>query len=150
MAIDISRLVDGLASFPAHGGTTAGGTPPGHPFFGAMFLFVGALLVVEMLAGPVWHRARWRTLIWPSTLLLSGLGMLVVVYVQPTEKQLHLILAVLLFIGGYFEMRYRLGQITRTTADGFAIPALILGGFVIGPMHANAPLTDPASLMHLM
>lgn len=131
--------------WPAQGGVAEGGTPPGHPFFGAMFLFVGSLLVVELLAGNVWRRSALRRMIWPAVLALMGLGMVGVIYVQPTEKGLHFTLAILLLLGALFEGRYRLGQIPRSAADAFAIPALIVGGFVIGPMHSNGNLEHSVS-----
>jgi len=117
-----------------------GDAPPGHAFFGAGFLFIGSLLVVEQLAGGVWSRAFWRRMLWPAALLLLGAGMIVVARVQPDDKSLHLTLAMLLLLGAYTEAQYRLGKISRTAADAFAIPALIVGGFVIGPMHSNGNL----------
>jgi hypothetical protein len=135
---------------PMHGGTS-GGALPGHPFFGAGFLFVGSLMVVELLAGGVWSRAFWRRMLWPGALLLAGAGMLAVSYVQPDTKSLHLTLAMLLLLGGYVEGQYRLGKISRTSADAFAIPALIVGGFVIGPLHANGNMVyNTMAQMHLL
>jgi len=146
-AVPIQLLGD-AGVLPLH---ASGGATPGHPFFGAAFLFIGAILVVETLAGPIWSRDRWRRMAWPASLAIAGLGMLAVSYVQPTEKPLHLTLAVLLLLGGLFEARYRLGQIPRSLADTFAIPALVLGGLVIGPMHNNGSnVGDPAALAHLM
>ncbi len=69
-----------------------GGAVPGHAYFGALFLFIGALLAVEILAGPIWQRNRLRTMLWPAALFASGLGMLVVSYFQSSEKALHLTL----------------------------------------------------------
>lgn len=90
-------------------------------------------------------------MLWPATLLISGFGMFIVSYVQPTEKALHLVLAMLLVTGGVTEARYRLGQISRATADSFVIPALIVGGFVIGPLHANGALTSSiAAQTHML
>lgn len=143
-------LAEAASILPAQGtgGTSA---PPGHPFFGAAFLFVGSLLVVEMLAGAVWRRSRLRTMLWPASLIAAGLGLLVVVCVQPTERSLHLALALLLLMGGVTEGRYRLGHIPRSTADVVAIPSLVLGGLVIGPMHANGPLlSSVAAQTHLL
>lgn len=145
------ELLAALAALLDGGVEAAGEAPPGHPFFGAGFLFIGSLLVVEMLAGPIWRRSRLRTMLWPAALIVSGLGMLVVTFVQPDDKALHLILAILLIAGGVFEGRYRLGQIPRSLADAFAIPALIVGGFVIGPLHANGPLLQStAAQTHLL
>lgn len=130
---------------------TGGEAPPGHPFFGALFLFVGSLLLVETLAGSVWRRNRLRTMLWPAALLGSGAGMLVVTYVQPDDKALHLTLAILLLLGAFFEGRYRLGQVSRSAADAFAIPALIVGGIVIGPLHTNGSLLYSTSAQtHLL
>ncbi len=144
-------LGDLISRLPSHGGISEGGTLPGHPFFGAMFLFIGSLLVVELLAGNVWRRNLVRRLAWPASLVLMGLGMGLVSYVQPTEKGLHFTLAILLVLGGLFEGRYRLGQIPRSAADSFAIPALIVGGFVVGPLHSNGPLAhSTAAQVHFL
>ncbi len=134
-------IAEAAARLAAHDEAGVVKGPPGHPFFGAGFLLIGSVLLIETLAGPVWGRVAWRRMLWPAALFVGGLGMLVVVYVQPTEKALHLILALLLLLGGWFEARYRLGHISRASADAFAIPALIVGGFVIGPMHAQGNTT---------
>lgn len=143
--IDCGVLADVVSRLPPHDGVVEGRAPPGHPFFGAMFLFVGSLLVVELLAGSVWRRSLLRRMVWPGMLVATGLGMFLVTYVQPTEKSLHFTLGILLVLGGVFEGRYRLGQIPRSAADSFAIPALIVGGFVIGPLHSNGPLLQSAA-----
>jgi hypothetical protein len=151
LIVDIGPLAETFGRLPLHDGENGGDAPPGHPFFGAGFLFIGTLLVVETLAGDVWRRSNVRAMIWPGALLAAGLGMLVVTYVQPTEKSLHLILGLLLLLGSFFEGRYRLGQISRSTTDTFAVPALVVGGFVIGPMHANGTLfASAAANTHLL
>ena len=150
MSIEVAELAEAVGSLPMHVDDAAN-APPGHPFFGAGFLFIGALLVAETLGGGVWRRSRLRIMAWPTTLLLAGFGMLVVTYIQPTEKSLHLALALLLILGGVIEGRYRLGMVSRTAADTFAIPALVIGGFVIGPMHANGTLLySAAANTHLL
>ena len=150
LAIEVGDLLEMAGRLPTHGGTS-GGAPPAHPFFGAGFLFIGSLMVVEQLAGGVWSRAFWRRMLWPAALLMASAGMLIVSYVQPDSKSLHLTLAMLLLLGGYTEGQYRLGKISRLSADAFAIPALIVGGFVIGPMHANGNLMySTMAQMHLL
>ena len=42
-----------------------------HKLFGAGFLFVGALMAAEMLAGGVWQRTRIRMLIFRPCLSFS-------------------------------------------------------------------------------
>jgi len=140
LSIDVVGLLDVLGDLPRHAETAAGDAPPGHPFFGALFLFVGSLLVVELLAGQVYQRSRVLTMLWPAALMGAGLGMLIVTYVQPDEKALHLGLAFLLLLGGLVEARCRLGQMPRVTADTVQVPAFLLGGLVIGPLHANGAL----------
>ena len=150
LAVEIAELVEAAGRLPMHGGTTDGALP-GHPFFGAGFLFIGSLMVVELLAGGVWSRAFWRRMLWPGALLMAGAGMLLVSYVQTDSKSLHLTLAMLLLLGAYTEAQYKLGKISRLSADAFAIPALIVGGFVIGPMHANGNLMySTMAQMHLL
>jgi len=150
LAVEIADLVEAAGRLPMHGGATDGALP-GHPFFGAGFLFIGSLMVVELLAGGVWSRAFWRRMLWPGALLMAGAGMLLVSYVQTDSKSLHLTLAMLLLLGAYTEAQYKLGKISRLSADAFAIPALIVGGFVIGPMHANGNLMySTMAQMHLL
>ena len=150
LAVEIADLVEAAGRLPMHGGTTDGALP-GHPFFGAGFLFIGSLMVVELLAGGVWSRAFWRRMLWPGALLMAGAGMLLVSHVQTDSKSLHLTLAMLLLLGAYTEAQYKLGKISRLSADAFAIPALIVGGFVIGPMHANGNLMySTMAQMHLL
>jgi hypothetical protein len=116
-----------------------------------MLLFIGSILVVELLAGPVWRRHRFLVALWPLTLLVVGLGLLLVTDVQETEKSLHLTLSVLFLAGSYTEFQYRSGRISRYGADAFAVPALIVGGFVIGPMHPNGPiLYSTMAQLHLL
>lgn len=148
-ALDYGALIPAAGLFPRDS-VGHGNAPPGHPLFGVAFLFIGSLLVVETLAGQVWFRSRLRTMLWPATVILAGLGMLVVSYVQPSQKTLHLSLALLLLAGGYFEARYRLGQIPKTTADLVVIPALILAGLVSGPMHISGPMSSLAAQAHLL
>ena len=150
LAVEIADLVEAAGRLPMHGGATDGALP-GHPFFGAGFLFIGSLMVVELLAGGVWSRAFWRRMLWPGALLMAGAGMLLVSYVQTDSKSMHLTLAMLLLLGAYTEAQYKLGKISRLSADAFAIPALIVGGFVIGPMHANGNLMySTMAQMHLL
>ena len=150
LAVEIAELVEAAGRLPMHGGTTDGALP-GHPFFGAGFLFIGSLMVVELLAGGVWSRAFWRRMLWPGALLMASAGMLLVSYFQTDSKSLHLTLAMLLLLGAYTEAQYKLGKISRLSADAFAIPALIVGGFVIGPMHANGNLMySTMAQMHLL
>jgi len=150
LSVEIESLADALGRLPLHAGHGGGGLP-GHAFIGAVFLFIGSLLVVETLAGGVWRRRGVRTMLWPAALLFAGASMLIVTYLQSTEKPLHFTLALLLLLGGVFEGRYRLGQISRSAADTFAIPALIVAGVVIGPMHANgAFLNSAVANMHLL
>jgi len=140
LALDAAQLLDAVGRLPLHAQDLGEHLPPGHGYLGAIFLFMGSLLVAEILAGQVWSRAFWRKMLWPGGLIAAGLAMVLVSYVQPTDKSVHYTLAVLLLLGGYFEAQHRLGHISRSTADAFAIPALIVGGFVIGPMHANGQL----------
>ncbi len=150
LGFDATGLSDAIGALPRHGGAAAGQHLAGHAFIGAVFLFVGSLLVAELLAGQVYQRSRFLTMLWPAGLVVAGLGMLIVTYIQPDGKALHLSLTLLLVLGGFVEARCRLGQVSRATADIIEVPALILGGFVIGPMHANGPMSSVIAQAHLL
>ena len=75
---NLAPLIDGVGALPQH--DLHGYIPlpeESHRLFGAGFLFVGVLLLVETIAGRVWHRSRLRTLIWPTAVMTLGAGMLV-------------------------------------------------------------------------
>jgi len=152
MTVDPAAFLQAAGTLPFHGGgSVESSAPPGHPFFGALLLFIGSILVVELLAGPVWRRHRALVMLWPLALLIVGLGLLLVTDMQETEKSLHVTLAVLFLAGSYTEFQYRCGRITRYAADAFAVPALIVGGFVIGPMHPNGPILYSAmAQLHML
>ena len=144
-------LVDGAATFP---GLDIESFLPvgaeGHRAFGAGFLFVGCLLVVETLAGRVWFRSRLRTLIWPAAVIALGLGMFVVTYFDSNQKPVHFLVGLLLLAAGIFEARYRLGHIPRTRADLLIIPAVFFAGVLMGPVHAGGAMTTVAGQRHML
>lgn len=113
-------------------------TPPeSHRLFGAGFLFVGILLVVEVLAGKVWFRSRLRTLIWPLTAMACGEGLIIVAVLDPIDRTIHMTVGLLVLTAGWLELRFRLGQATRVTADLVVVPALLASGFEMGVVHAR-------------
>ncbi len=124
--------------------------PDLHKPYGAAFLLLGGLLVVESLAGSVWHRSRLRTLIWPAALMAVGFGILVVTYAGPSEPWIHYLLGALFIAGGAFEARYRLHQITRTSADIVVVSSLVLGALLIGPIHYEGAIVSASAIRHLL
>lgn len=107
-------------------------------------------MLVEVLAGKVWFRSRWRALIWPGALVLMGLGMAMVTLIDPRDKPIHLALAVFLLVSGILEGRYRLGLAPRMGVDAFVIGAAVLGGILMGPVHARGELATVAGRRHLL
>ncbi|MEX2237926.1 MAG: hypothetical protein WEB00_10365 [Dehalococcoidia bacterium] len=108
-----------------------------HRIFGAFFLTFGALLVVEALAGGVWHRNRLRTMLWPVGVLFLGSGMFMVAVMDPDDRLVHATVGSLLMFAGYIEGRHRLYQLPRSTADLFIVPALLAAALEMGVIHAR-------------
>jgi hypothetical protein len=108
-----------------------------HRMFGAFFLAFGGVLLMETLAGGVWHRSKMRTLIWPGALAFLGLGMFLVAILDPKDRFAHASVGTLLMFGGYIEARYRLGEIPRSTADLWVVVALLGAAAEIGIVHAH-------------
>ena len=120
-----------------------------HHLFGAAFLFVGVLLVVETLAGHVWHRNRLRTLMWPATIMVLGAGMLAVVALDPDARLIHFTIGLILLAAGWVEYRHRQRELPRGVADLWIVPALIAGGLEIGVFHFHGSLSNSGSV-HLL
>ncbi len=121
-----------------------------HHLFGAAFLFVGVLLVVEALAGHVWHRNRLRTLMWPATIMLLGAGMLAVVALDPNDRLIHFTIGLIMLAAGWVECRHRQREIPRRTADLWIVPALIAGGMEIGVFHFHGSFNNSGTIHVLL
>lgn len=118
--------------------------PESHHWFGAGFLFVGVLLVIECVAGGVWFRSRLRSAIWPACAMFMGEGLIVVAALDPSDRIIHFTIGLLVLVAGWRELRYRLGQISRVTADMLVVPALLGSGFEMGVIHGRGDDTVTA------
>jgi hypothetical protein len=121
-----------------------------HHLFGAGFLLIGMLLIVETLSGQVWHRNRIRTLIFPATIVFLGLGMMGVTALDTSQRPVHFAIGLVMIAAGWMEARYRLGEIPRRTADMWIVPALIAGGLEIGVFHFHGSLNNSGTVHVLM
>lgn len=148
--INYTNVMDimGALPFGIKGGIPS--LPEAHWLYGAGFLILGGLLVVESLAGGVWHRSRLRALVWPGALVALGLGVVIVSYVDPTQRLIHFLLGVSLTACGVFEARQRLRQIPRRSADLVVVLVLVLSGILIGPFHYQEAILSEAAQRHLL
>lgn len=121
-----------------------------HHLFGAAFLLIGSLLLVEVLAGKVWHRSKVRTLLWPGAIMILGEGMVVVTLVDPNDRPIHFMVGLVMLLGGYFEARHRLRLTTLRTANMLIVPALFLGGMEIGVFHFHGDILSNSSMVHVL
>lgn len=113
-----------------------------HRLFGAAFLFVGVILIVEALAGGVWFRQGWRRDIWPAALMALGGGLLAVTIIEPNDRVIHLLMGLMLIVAGLAERRYRQGRMPLSRANIFVILALLLAGLEVGVFHSHGALTS--------
>ena len=151
--IDIASMgpvIDGAGALPYH--QLHGYIPEpaeSHHLFGAAVLFVGVLLIVETLAGRVWHRSRLRSMIWPAAIMVLGAGMVVVTALEPNDRLIHFTIGLLMLAAGWFEYRYRMGEIPRRSANLLVVPALIAGGLEIGLFHFHGSF-DNSGTVHVL
>lgn len=123
-------------------------TPPeSHRFFGAGFLVLGVLLLVEAVSGNVWFRSRLRAAIWPVIAIGLGEGLIVVAFLDPQDRLIHFTVGLLIVVAGWLEMRYRNGQLGRFGADVFVVPALLASGFEMGVVHGKGDTFTAAGHM---
>ena len=121
-----------------------------HHLFGAVFLVVGVLLIVETLSGGVWHRSRLRTAIWPAAIMFLGAGMLVVTALDTSQRPVHFTIGLIMLAAGWMEYRYRMREIPRGTADLLVVPALIAGALEIGVFHFHGSLNNSGTVHVLL
>jgi hypothetical protein len=146
----VGSIIDGAGALPHH--ELHGYIPEpaeSHHLFGAAFLFIGALLIVETLAGSVWHRNRLRTTIWPAAIMVLGAGMVVVTALDPDDRLIHFTIGMIMLAAGWFEYRHRMGEIPRRTADLLIVPALIAGALEIGVFHFHGSFNN-SSTVHVL
>lgn len=114
--------------------------PESHHLFGAGFLFVGIILLLEPLAGGVWFRNRLRIAIWPALAMFMGWGLIVVAGLDPQDRLIHFSVGTMVLVAGWMEFRYRSGEISRSTADLIVVPALLGAAFEMGIVHARGQM----------
>jgi len=66
-------------------------------------------------------------------------GMVVVAFIEPQARLVHVTMGLPLVVGGWAEHRYRLGEISRKVADAFIVPALLLAAFDTLAFHLDGP-----------
>jgi len=118
-----------------------------HRLFGAGFLLVAVVLLVESLAGGVWHRAPWRRDIWPAVLIFLGWGLLAVA-LDPHDRPIHLVMGGLLIAAGVAERKYRRGELSLNTANFIVGPALLAGGAEVGIFHSHGAMASHDFIVH--
>ncbi len=148
----VGPIIDRVGTLPYH--ELHGYIPEpaeSHHLFGAGFLVVGVLLIVEVLAGGVWHRNRLRTIMWPAAVMFLGVGMIGVTAADPNDRLIHFTIGLLMLAAGWFEYRHRMGDIPRRTADLLIVPALLAGGLEIGVFHFHGNFTgDNSGAVHAL
>ncbi len=121
-----------------------------HRLFGAGFLFVAVLLIVEALAGGVWFREGWRRDIWPAILLVLGCGLLAVAVIDPNDRLIHTSMGLILIVAGVAERRYRHGRMRLRHANVFVIAALLVAGLEVGVFHTHGAVTSQGFAVHAL
>ncbi len=147
----VAPIIEGAGALPHH--ELHGYIPEpaeSHHLFGAAFLFIGVLLIVETLAGSVWHRNRLRTTLWPAAIMSLGAGMVVVTALEPNDRLIHFTIGIIMLAAGWFEYRHRMGEVSRRTADLLIVPALIAGALEIGVFHFHGSFNNSASVHVLL
>jgi hypothetical protein len=110
-----------------------------HHTFAAGFLVIAGLMSAEALSGSVWHRSYFRRMLFPAMLVFMGWGMVVVAFIEPQARLVHVVMGLPLVIGGWAEHRYRMGEIHRKLADALIVPALLLAAFDTLAFHLDGP-----------
>jgi hypothetical protein len=110
-----------------------------HHVFGAGLLLVASLIAVEALSGSVWHRSMFRRMLFPAILVFLGWGMILVAFIEPNARLVHVTMGLPMIAGGWAEARYRLGEIDRRYADVLVVPALILAAVDTLGFHLSGP-----------
>jgi hypothetical protein len=118
-----------------------------HHVFGAGLILIAVLLVAEGLAGKVWHRSQVRRMLFPAILVFLGWGMVLVAFIEPSARLVHVTMGLPMIAGGWAEARYRLGEIDRRYADVLIVPALVLASIDTLGFHLTGDM--PVIVSHV-
>jgi hypothetical protein len=118
-----------------------------HHVFGAGLLFVAALIAVEAIAGEVWHRSTARRMMFPAILVCLGFGLVLVAFIEPYARVVHVTMGLPMIVGGWAEWRHRLGEVERRYADVLIVPSLCLAAFDTLAFHTTG--TTPVVISHI-
>lgn len=110
-----------------------------HHTFAAGLIFIAALITVEALAGEVWHRSMARRMLFPAILVFLGWGLVLVAFIEPAARVVHVTMGLPMIVGGWAEWRHRLGELDRKYADALIVPSLVLAGFDTAVFHTTGP-----------
>ena len=108
-----------------------------HHAFGAGMLLIAALLAAESLSGKVWHRSMFRRMLFPGILIFLGWGMVLVAFIEPNARLVHVTMGLPMIAGGWAEARYRAGALDRKYADILIVPALVLASIDTLGFHVS-------------
>jgi hypothetical protein len=84
-------------------------------------------------------------MLFPGVLVFLGWGMVLVAFVEPAARLVHVTMGIPMIAGGWAEARYRLGEIDRKYADVLVVPALILASIDTLGFHVSGPTPVVAS-----
>lgn len=118
-----------------------------HHMFGAGLIFIALVLVAESLAGKVWHRSMFRRMLFPGILVFLGWGMVLVAFIEPNARLVHVTMGLPMIAGGWAEARYRLGELDRRYADALVVPSLVLGSIDTLGFHVSGDM--PVVMSHV-
>ena len=118
-----------------------------HHIFGAGLIFIALVLVAESLAGKVWHRSMFRRMLFPGILVFLGWGMVLVAFIEPNARLVHVTMGLPMIAGGWAEARYRLGELDRRYADALVVPSLVLGSIDTLGFHVSGDM--PVVMSHV-
>ena len=104
-------------------------------------IFLALLLVAESLGGKVWHRSMTRRMLFPRILIFLGIGMVLVAFIEPQARLVHVTMGLPMIAGGWAEGRYRLGELDRKYADVLVVPALVLAAIDTLAFHVSGETT---------
>jgi hypothetical protein len=123
-----------------------------HWLAGAIVLFIGLLLLSEVIVGPtVFRRRAWRAYLWPSIALAGGL-LLWVVTAFSTFSTIHLLAhalwAEVAMISGAVQLAVVRGKLTSPLWPLVAAGALLLSGAAFLVHESNPWLYSRSAFLH--